>query len=78
MANDIALMNIFKKNSATIHQQNSQVLATEFNMTKMNIAPYLVQELFRRSLAVYDLRFNYEFYLENTKMVWFGTELLLL
>ena len=48
-------------NSVTIHQRKSQVLATEFCMAKMNIADLLVEELFHKSLPVYDLRFSIEF-----------------
>ena len=40
----------------------------------MGIAPLIGQELFLRSLSVYDLRFNYEYDLENKKAAWFGTE----
>ena len=57
-----------------IYQRKLQVLATELYKIKMGFAPLIGPELFPRSLSVYNLRFNYEFDLENKKTAWFGTE----
>ena len=54
---------------------NSQFdLQFEAYKVKMGLAPQLVKELFPLSTHAYNLRFTYEFKLENVKTVHYGTE----
>ena len=61
-------------NAVTAHQRNLQVLATEVYKAKMGLTPQLVKELFPLSTHAYNLRSTYEFKIENTKTVYYGTE----
>ena len=49
-------------------------LQFEVYQVKMGLAPQLVKELFPLSTHAYNLRFTYEFKLENVKTVHYGTE----
>ena len=63
-----------KDNTLNIHQRNLQKLAIEMYKVKNNFSPSIVNDLFTRHTAKYDLRQNKTWETSSIRTVLYGTE----
>ena len=63
-----------KNKTATIHQKNLQVLATEIFKVKLNISQVMLKELFSFNIRNYNLRSQLTMKRIKTNSVYFGSE----
>ena len=62
-----------KDNSVSIHQRNTQAVATEMFKVKNINAPEIMRQLFASKMNPYDLRNNNSFKRMRVNSVWHGT-----
>ena len=65
-----------KDKSVTIHQRNLQLLTTEICMTKNELNPKIMEEIFTFKNVDYDIRNNTSLKIGNLKTVYYGREFL--
>ena len=65
-----------KDKSVTIYQRNLQLLATKIFMTKNELNPKIMEEIFTFKNVDYDIRNNTSLKIGNLKTVYYGREFL--